>query len=146
MKENLTIQLDFRSGVPIYLQIMDQVTQMIASKQLNPGDQLPTVRQLAADLRVNFNTVARAYKLLDEAGTISTQLGRGTYILEPHEETLSAKSPQKALHQLTRQYLHEARRMGFTLEEVRQVLKPYLRSWQEEDAQMDVQQNKKLEE
>lgn len=146
MKENLPIQLDFRSGVPIYLQIMDQVTRMIAAQQLNPGDQLPTVRQLAADLRVNFNTVARAYKLLDEAGTISTQHGRGTYILAPDPESTPAKPSQKALHQLTRQYLGEARRLGFTLAEVQQVLDPYLRSWQDEEAPMDEQQNQNLEE
>jgi GntR family transcriptional regulator len=64
------IQIDFRSGQPIYLQIVEQIRQMVARGELQPGDQLPTVRQLATDLRVNFNTVARAYRLLDEAGLI----------------------------------------------------------------------------
>ena len=76
----MQIQIDFRSGVPIYTQIMEQIQHKVASGELKPGDQLPTVRQLATDLRVNFNTVARAYRLLDEAGLISTQQGRGTYI------------------------------------------------------------------
>ncbi len=123
MKENLTIQLDFRSGIPIYLQIMDQVTQMIASKQLNPGDQLPTVRQLAADLRVNFNTVARAYKLLDEAHLISTQRGRGTYIWEkPSEETMK-QLKKKTLEELTRTYRDEIIRLGYSQEDAIEELK-----------------------
>ncbi len=78
----MLISLDFRSGQPIYVQIIEQIRQMVAAGELKPGDQLPTVRQLATDLRVNFNTVARAYRLLDEAGLISTQQGRGTYIWE----------------------------------------------------------------
>src|SRR5512139_3159635 len=83
------IQLDFRSGQPIYLQIVEQIRQMVVSGELQPGDQLPTVRQLATDLRVNFNTVARAYRILDEAGLISTQHGRGTYVWEsPSAESL----------------------------------------------------------
>jgi GntR family transcriptional regulator len=79
----MQVNLDFRSKIPIYVQIIDQIKDLIAIGVLHPGDQLPTVRQLAADLRVNFNTVARAYRLLDEQGLISTQHGRGTYILPP---------------------------------------------------------------
>ena len=70
--DNLSIRLDFRSQVPIYTQIVEQIRLRVASGQLRPGDQLPTVRQLATELRVNFNTVARAYRQLDEAGLIST--------------------------------------------------------------------------
>jgi DNA-binding transcriptional regulator YhcF (GntR family) len=58
------IHLDFRSGTPIYTQIVEQVKQQVLSGELKPGDQLPTVRALALELRVNFNTVARAYRLL----------------------------------------------------------------------------------
>jgi GntR family transcriptional regulator len=72
------IRIDFRSSMPIYLQIMEQIRQKVANGELRPGDQLPTVRQMATDLRVNFNTVARAYRLLDEGS--STQHGRGTYL------------------------------------------------------------------
>ncbi len=76
-------ELDFRSHVPIYTQLVERIKHMIASGALEPGDQLPTVRQMAAELRVNFNTIARAYRILDEEGVISTQQGRGTYVLEP---------------------------------------------------------------
>ena len=79
------IRLDFRSGVPIYTQVMEQIEQLVEAGVLQPGDQLPTVRALAQELRVNFNTIARAYRLLDEAGIISTQQGRGTYILEARQ-------------------------------------------------------------
>jgi GntR family transcriptional regulator len=77
----MKIDVDLTDHVPIYIQLMNQVKHMIATGELQPGDQLPTVRQLAADLRINFNTVARAYRLLDEESIISTQHGRGTFIL-----------------------------------------------------------------
>ena len=76
------IRLDFRSQEPIYLQIVRQVEKLVREGSLEPGDQLPTVRQMAIDLRINFSTVARAYKILDEQKLISTQRGRGTYISE----------------------------------------------------------------
>ncbi len=121
--QNLPIALDHRSGVPIYVQIVEQVRQRVATGELRPGDQLPTVRQMATDLRVNFNTVARAYRLLDEAGLISTQQGRGTYIWEgPTEETLK-QLKKKSLEELARNYLDEAHRLGYSLEDAREELK-----------------------
>ncbi len=92
----LNIQIDFRSRQPIYLQIVEQIRKLVAGGELKQGDQLPTVRQLATELRVNFNTVARAYRLLDEAGLISTQQGRGTYIWEaPSAEIDKQPAPAK---------------------------------------------------
>lgn len=124
----MQIELDFRSGIPIYMQIMDQIKHLIASHVLQPGDQLPTVRQLAADLRVNFNTVARAYRLLDEAGIISTQHGRGTYILdEPEHDTDRLR--KEVLEGLTRYYLAEAHKLGFTPEEVVYLFEQFIQIW-----------------
>ena len=121
--KNIPLQLDFRSGIPIYVQIMDQIRQMVASGDLKQGDQLPTVRQLATDLRINWNTVARAYKLLDEAGLISTQQGRGTYIWEePTEETMK-QLKKKSLEELARTYLNETHRLGYSLEDAIEELK-----------------------
>ena len=71
------IKLDFRSNEPIYLQIARQVEQLVAKGELKLGDQLPTVRELATELRINFNTVGRAYRVLDETRLISTQRGSG---------------------------------------------------------------------
>ena len=73
----LNLDIDMQSNVPIYIQIANQIRHKIAAEELRPGDQLPTVRQVAADLRVNFNTVARAYRLLDEAGVIDGHALRG---------------------------------------------------------------------
>ena len=69
----MLIHIDVTDHVPIYIQLMNQIKHMIATGELQPGDQLPTVRQLAADLRINFNTVARAYRLLDAAPSSSSQ-------------------------------------------------------------------------
>jgi GntR family transcriptional regulator len=122
------IQLDFRSGQPIYLQIVDQIRQRVASGELQPGDQLPTVRQLATDLRVNFNTVARAYRLLDEVGLISTQHGRGTYVWEaPSAESLGQLRWQ-GLEGLLRPSIQEALRLGYSSAEIRQAFEAQLLS------------------
>ncbi len=123
--------IDFRSGQPIYLQIAEQIRQKVANGELNPGDQLPTVRQLAAELRINFNTVARAYRLLDEAGLISTQHGRGTYIWElPSAETLQAFR-QQGLESLTRRYLDAAAQLGCSPEEIGAMISRILEQWQQ---------------
>ncbi|OGO37278.1 MAG: hypothetical protein A2W35_00270 [Chloroflexi bacterium RBG_16_57_11] len=127
------IQLDFRSGQPIYLQIVEQIRQMVVSGELRPGDQLPTIRQLATDLRVNFNTVARAYRLLDEAGLISTQHGRGTYVWEAP----STESPQQlrwqGLEGLMNYCIQEALRLGYATGEIRQAFEGQLKTTEERD-------------
>jgi GntR family transcriptional regulator len=112
------IRLDFRSGVPIYIQISDQVRQMMSTGSLKKGDQLPTVRQLATDIRVNYNTVARAYRLLDEAGLISTQQGRGTYIWETPTEETGKRMRQEVLESLANQYVAQARRLQYSNDEI----------------------------
>jgi GntR family transcriptional regulator len=114
----MNLELDFRSGIPIYLQVVESIKEQIASGRLNPGDQLPTVRALALELRVNFNTVARAYRLLDEAGIISTQQGRGTYILEMPPPEVSEALRQQGLRALTEKYLSDAHRLGAGQEEI----------------------------
>lgn len=116
----MVIKLDFRSRDPIYVQIVDQVKTAIAAGGLRPGDQLPTVRQMATDLRVNFNTVARAYRLLDEEGVISTQQGRGTYILEQPIPNEQRKLRRQRLNDLVEAFLSEAQRLGYDLDEVEQ--------------------------
>lgn len=130
-KAALSLHLDFRSGLPIYIQIMNQIEQQASGGRLKPGDQLPTVRALAADLRVNFNTVARAYRLLDEAGVISTQQGRGTYIIEKAPPEIAKRLRQEALEALARQYIGEAKRLNFTDAEIGQMVRGQLKSWKE---------------
>lgn len=115
----MQFEIDLTTHTPIYLQVMEQVKHAIATGELQPDDQLPTVRQLAADLRVNFNTIARAYRLLDEEGIISTQHGRGTYILAPSSKQDSERLRQQDLAQLTEHYLEEAQKLGFSAQEIR---------------------------
>ena len=67
----MKLEIDFRSGIPIYLQVVDRIKERLAAGQLKPGDQLPTVRSLALELRVNFNTIARAYRIMDEVLALS---------------------------------------------------------------------------
>lgn len=118
MPVSLPFQLDFRSGTPIYEQIVEEVRARIHSGLLKPGDQLPTVRQLALELRVNFNTVARAYRILDEAGMISTQQGRGTYILAAPGPENGKRLRQITLEQLMEDAIRDALRLGYTSEEI----------------------------
>lgn len=98
------------------------------SGELKVGDQLPTVRELATELRINFNTVARAYRMLDETRLISTQRGRGTYIWEaPTEEGVNGLR-QKSLLALAQNYLAEATRLGFSPAQIRETLEAQLLS------------------
>jgi GntR family transcriptional regulator len=129
--KKLILQIDFRSGLPIYIQIVNQVQAQIASGTLKPGDQLPTVRALAEELRVNFNTVARAYRILDEARIISTQQGRGTYITEIPPPKVTEKLRKEALEALTQRYIREAVRLEFSKDEITEMLKDQLKSWNE---------------
>jgi|SRR5687768_13959347 len=131
LKSPLTLQLDFRSGLPIYIQIMNQIENQVLGGILKPGDQLPTVRALASELRVNFNTVARAYRMLDEARIISTQQGRGTYITEIPPPEVTERLRQETLEALARKYIGEALRLEFTKKEIEQMVKDQLKAWQE---------------
>ena len=128
----MLIEIDFRSPLPIYAQIVERIKHLVATDLLQVGEQLPTVRQLAADLRVNFNTVARAYRILDEAGVISTQQGRGTYVLEPMPPEQSQRLREVALESLVRNFLVDAERLGFDPEMVWRVTEGLIERWQEE--------------
>ena len=129
--KKLILQIDFRSGLPIYTQIVNQVQSQIASGIIKPGDQLPTVRALAEELRVNINTVARAYRILDEARIISTQQGRGTYITEKPPPNVTEKLRRETLEALTHRYISEAIRLEFSKSEIRQMVSDQFKAWNE---------------
>ena len=128
----MKIKLDLRSKIPIYIQIIDQVKHLIASGVLVPDDQLPTVRELADDLGVNFTTVARAYRLLDEEGLISTQHGRGTYILPLPSGQSKGEFQLEDLERLTRYFLNESARLGYGPEVVAEMIKDNIYLWETE--------------
>src|SRR5262249_41813349 len=109
--------LDMASGVPVYRQIMDQVLGGIAAGALKPGDQLPTVRQLAVDLAVNPNTIVRAYRELEFRGVLDTQHGTGTFITERKLKRNDVER-QRQLNQLVGDFVARAGAAGFTLGEL----------------------------
>ena len=109
----MNFQIESDSKVPIYIQLEDQIRSMIAAGQLQPGDQLPTIRELAANLRVNYNTIARVYLDLDRDGIISTQRGRGTFVAGVPDEEQIAQQRQEKLGAIVRSALDEARALGY---------------------------------
>ena len=122
----MDLEIDLESGVPIYMQIVDRVKQMVVSGRLRPGQQLPTIRQLATDLRINYNTVGRAYGILDQEGVISTQQGRGTYIASRLGEGQVQKMRLDKLRAMLGQVIREARVLGYGREEIEQIVEEQL--------------------
>jgi len=111
------LTLDTASGVPIYRQIVDWVKVRVAGGGLEAGRQLPTVRQMAVDLHVNYNTVARAYQELERTGIVNTMQGKGTFVASqpvPMDEVVRATK----LRRLVNEFLAKAAEFGFTPEEV----------------------------
>lgn len=119
------IHLDSRCGVPVYRQIIDRILGAIASGALRPGDQLPTVRQLAVDLAINPNTVVRAYRELEIRGVLETQQGTGTFIGAKKVEQDEAEH-QRRLTQLVSDFMARAGQAGFTAREVQDRLSEFL--------------------
>jgi GntR family transcriptional regulator len=110
-------QIDPKSGVPFYRQIIEQVKFAIARGRLSPGDQLPTVRQLAVDLSLNPNTVIRAYRELEIEKVLDTQQGSGTYVSR-HRPEIDRLERRRMLDQILTDLLARASSYGFTVEDV----------------------------
>jgi GntR family transcriptional regulator len=111
------LQLDLRSGVPVYRQIMDQVLGAVASGRLTSGAQLPTVRQLAVDLSINPNTVIRAYRELEIRGFLDTHQGSGTFISQQRVEQDDEERVRK-LDLIVSDAIARAGAEGFTAKQV----------------------------
>jgi GntR family transcriptional regulator len=114
-------RLDLHSGVPVYRQIIDQVMGGIAAGALSAGDQLPTVRQVAVDLAINPNTVARAYRELEIRGALETQQGTGTFISRQKVKRDDVER-QRQLNQLVSEFVSRAGAAGITIEELQEQL------------------------
>jgi GntR family transcriptional regulator len=110
-------QLDLHSGVPVYRQVIDLVRGGIASGQLTPGDQLPTIRQLAVDLAINPNTVVRAYRELELGGLLETHQGTGTFISTQKFKRADAER-ERQLAQIVADSVSRAGAAGFTVDEL----------------------------
>ncbi len=128
----MKLHIETESKVPIYIQVEEQIRSFIAAGQLRPGEQLPTIRELAADLRVNYNTIARIYRDLDRDGLISTQRGQGTFVAGVPNEEQMARARQGKLQAIVRSALDEARTLGYGPGEIAKVFEKELARWQEE--------------
>jgi GntR family transcriptional regulator len=113
--------IDPKSGVPFYRQIIDQVQFAVADGRLGCGDRLPTVRQLAVELKVNPNTVARAYQELEIRGVVDTHMGTGTFIGDGRVE-VSESDRKRKLDQICTELLSQASAYGLTLRDVMRAL------------------------
>jgi len=116
-QQPIALTLDTASGVPIYRQIVDWVKVAVADGRLIPGEQLPTVRQFAVDLNVNYNTVARAYTELERAGVVHSLRGKGTFVAraEVREDELVRASK---LREMVTEFLSKAAEFGFGPQEI----------------------------
>jgi GntR family transcriptional regulator len=121
----IEFHLDQRSGVAPYLQIGQQVREALRLGVIDVGDQLPTVREVVADLAINPNTVAKAYRELEREGLVLAQQGRGTFIAS----TLAAPSLEhhEALRRELERWLHAAERAGLDEESIRALVSSTLR-------------------
>ena len=115
-------RLNLESGVPVYRQIMDQVRGGMASGSLEAGDQLPTVRQLAVDLAINPNTVARAYRELELGGLLETHQGTGSFISAQKIKRADAER-ERQLAQIVGECVSRAGAIGFTVDDVVEYLR-----------------------
>lgn len=124
----MVVDIDLESGVPIYMQLVERIKMMVARGQLQPGQQLPTMRQLAADLRINYNTVGRAYTILDQEGVISTQQGRGTFIASRLSEEQLQQLRLDKLRSLLGHVVQEAAVLGYSPKEIEAIVQEALRA------------------
>jgi GntR family transcriptional regulator len=113
-----TFTVDSTSPTPIYAQLDRSIRAAIATGELEPGAQLPTVRQLAVDLAVNANTVARVYAQLERDGMLETRRGVGTFVRESPSPQAARAHRERELRELIRRFVGDAALLGFTLSEL----------------------------
>jgi GntR family transcriptional regulator len=113
----ITFVLDPKAGIPFYRQIIDQIKFGIASGNLEAGEQLPTVRALAVELKVNLNTVTKAYKELEIQNVLETQQGTGTFISRTNI-SLPAKEKTRKLQSICNEFLTIAFSYGFSTDDI----------------------------
>jgi GntR family transcriptional regulator len=114
----MNIQIDKNSPISINEQIKEQITGLIHAGQIKTGDRLPTIRKLSVELSINVNTVALAYRDLDNDGVIITERGKGSFVsITPSEEEMQTIRQEKLRNMVTA-LVREADRLGYTDEEV----------------------------
>ncbi|MHB9146446.1 MAG: GntR family transcriptional regulator [Symbiobacteriia bacterium] len=117
--------IDPSSGTPIYRQVADQVRQAVAGGTLRPGDRLPSVRELAVELAINPNTIAKAYQELERDGVIETPRGRGSFIAD-RDQGLPADARREKLRPAVERLVVEAYHLGVRDEDVQRMVQRLL--------------------
>lgn len=133
MPAALHLQLDPRSGIPAYRQLMDQVKYYIAGGTLRPGDQLPSIRELASALAVNPTTVVRVYTELEREGVLEMRHGKGAYVALQSPGLAPAEQDQ-AIRRSARQLALEASQLGIAAGRVVQVVREELAALEKPEA------------
>ena len=128
----MPIQIDKNARVPLHDQIKEQIVGLILAGRLRAGDQLPTMRALSIELAINFNTVALAYRELDSQGVIATRRGEGTFVTKTPSEPEMERLRENKLRSLAKALFDEARRLGYSFDEVRQAVEQQQIQTQEE--------------
>jgi GntR family transcriptional regulator len=119
------VSIDPRDPTPIYAQLERGLRAAVATHRLRPGDQLPTVRQLAVELQINANTVARVYAELERAGVIETKRGVGSFISATPARAHPPRDRDRRLRAFVTRVLADADTAGFTLEDVLAALRTH---------------------
>ena len=120
------IQIRSRSDVPIHRQISDGVRMAVTTGQLRAGDEVPSVRAMAVRLRINPNTVARAYRDLEALGVLETRRGKGTYVAR-RAGTESKRATTKVIEARVGEFIAAARQGGMSEQEILKMLQRQLR-------------------
>ncbi|MDE2807059.1 MAG: GntR family transcriptional regulator [Gemmatimonadota bacterium] len=123
----MQISINLRDRTPIYIQLERGLRAAIAAGRLRAGDQLPTVRQLAGDLRVNANTVARVYSELERAGVLETRRGVGSFVSATRAQARPRRERDRHLSAFVTRLLADAEAEGFTSDDVLVALRSHVR-------------------
>ena len=122
----MQVSINLRDRTPIYIQLERGLRAAIAAGRLRAGDQLPTVRQLAVDLRVNANTVARVYSELERAGVLETRRGVGSFVSATRAQARPRRERDRRLSAFVTRLLADADTEGFTSDDVLTALRAHV--------------------
>lgn len=121
--------VDPHTGVPIYLQLIEQVKRSVALGVLSAGERLPTVKQLAFDLTINANTVARAYRELERDGIIETSVGRGSFVSSHGATARAATALSEVSASALDAAVREAKSLGLERDQLNNLFTQALNHW-----------------
>ena len=122
------IKVDVSSGIPIYLQIKEEIKRAFAQGFFSPGEKLPPVREMALYLKINPNTVARAYQELEKENYVVSRVGKGTFF---KEREVKKEEKIKVLEPAIRHLVTEAKKLNFSQSELLELIKTYLEGSEE---------------